>query len=81
LKAKEAKLQEILKTIAGSIEDGLFIAVPGGLCRYCEFKIVCGTWTQMLFDRKAKDPRVKGYLEMLAEETEESEEWNLTQSL
>ena len=29
LKAKEAKLQEILKTIAGGIEDGVFIAVPG----------------------------------------------------
>jgi CRISPR/Cas system-associated exonuclease Cas4 (RecB family) len=74
LKAKEAKLQEILKTIAGSIEDGVFIAVPDGQCRYCEFKIICGTWTQILFERKVKDPRVKGYLEMLAEETEESEE-------
>jgi len=74
LKAKEAKLQEILKTIAGSIEDGVFIAVPDGQCRYCDLKIICGTWTQILFDRKAKDPRVKGYLEMHAEETEESEE-------
>ncbi len=74
LKAKEAKLQEILKTIAKSIEDGVFIAVPDVQCRYCEFKIVCGTWTQILFDRKAKDPRVKRYLEMLAEETEENEE-------
>jgi len=74
LEAKEAKLQEILKTIAGSIEEGVFIAVPDGQCRYCEFKIICGTWTQILFERKAKDPRVKGYLGMLAEETEESEE-------
>ena len=74
LKAKEAKLQEILKTIAGCIEDGVFIAVPDGQCRYCELKIICGTWTQILFERKAKDPRVKGYLEMLTEETEESEE-------
>jgi ATP-dependent helicase/nuclease subunit B len=74
LKAKEAKLQEILKTIAESIEDGVFIAVPDGQCRYCEFKIICGSWTQILFQRKAKDPRVKDYLEMLAEETEENEE-------
>jgi len=74
LKAKEAKLQEILKTIAGCIEDGVFIAVPDGQCRYCELKIICGTWTQILFERKTKDPRVKRYLEMLAEETEESEE-------
>jgi ATP-dependent helicase/DNAse subunit B len=74
LKAKEAKLQEILKTIAGSIEDGIFIAVPDGQCRYCDLEIVCGSWTQILFKRKAKDPRVKGYLEMLTEESEESEE-------
>jgi len=69
LKAKEAKLQEIMKTIAGSIEDGVFIAVPDGQCRYCEFKIICGSWTQILFDRKAKDPRVKSYLEMLTSPT------------
>jgi ATP-dependent helicase/DNAse subunit B len=74
LKAKEAKLQEILKAIAGSIEDGVFIAVPDGQCRYCDFRIICGSWAQILFERKAKDPRVKRYLEMFAEETEESEE-------
>jgi len=74
LKAKEDKLQEILKTIAGSIEDGIFIAVPDGQCRYSDLEIVCGSWTQILFKRKAKDPRVKGYLEMLTEESEESEE-------
>ncbi len=73
LKAKEAKLQEILKTIAGGIEGGVFIAVPDGGCRYCDFKMICGTWTRLLFDRKAKDPRVKKYLEMVAEETEERE--------
>ncbi|MGQ9646272.1 MAG: PD-(D/E)XK nuclease family protein [Thermodesulfobacteriota bacterium] len=74
LKAKETQLQEILKTIAGSIEDGIFVAVPNGQCRSCELKIICGSWTQILFDQKAKDPRVKGYLEMLTKETEESEE-------
>jgi ATP-dependent helicase/DNAse subunit B len=74
LKAKEGKLQEILNTIVASIEDGIFIAVPDGQCRYCDLKIICGTWTQILFDRKAKDPRVKGYLEMIAQETEGSEE-------
>jgi len=73
LRAKEAKLQEILKTIAGSIEDGVFIAVPDGQCRYCELKIICGPWTQILFNRKSKDPRVKRYLEMAKEETEEGE--------
>jgi ATP-dependent helicase/DNAse subunit B len=71
LTAKEAELQEILKTIAGSIEEGVFIAVPNAQCRYCELKIICGTWTEMLFNRKSKDPRVKRYLEM--KETEKSE--------
>jgi hypothetical protein len=37
-------------------------------------KIICGSWTPILFGRKAKDPRVKSYLEMLTEEGEESEE-------
>ncbi|HUL37512.1 MAG TPA: PD-(D/E)XK nuclease family protein [Thermodesulfobacteriota bacterium] len=74
LTAKEAELQEILRTIAGSVEDGIFIAVPDGRCRYCELKIACGTSTEMLFNRKSKDPRVKRYLEMLEGEAEESGE-------
>jgi ATP-dependent helicase/nuclease subunit B len=74
LKAKEAKLQEILKTIAAGIEGAVFLAVPDGRCRYCRLKMICGTWTQTLFERKAKDPRVKRYLEMITEETEESKE-------
>jgi ATP-dependent helicase/nuclease subunit B len=74
LKTKEAKLQEILKTITEGIEGGVFLAVPDGRCRYCGFKMICGTWTQTLFDRKAKDPKVKRYLEMITEETEESGE-------
>jgi ATP-dependent helicase/DNAse subunit B len=73
LKAKETKLHEILNTIVASIEDGIFIAVPTGQCGYCELKIICGTWTEILFERKAKDPKVKRYLEMLEEEAEESE--------
>ena len=64
---KEAELQEILKTIAGGIEEGIFIAVPDDQnCkyRYCDFRMICGPWTQILFNRKSKDPRVKRYLEM-----------------
>jgi RecB family exonuclease len=74
LKTREAGLHEILKTIAASIEDGIFIAVPGGQCRYCDLKLACGTSTQMIFDRKKGDPRVKRYLGMLGEEPEEGEE-------
>ncbi len=74
LKAKEPMLQGILKTIAAGIENGVFIAVPGGRCPYCELGIICGPWTQTLFDRKAEDPKVKDYLEMIREETEESQE-------
>jgi len=77
LKAKEAELQEILETIAGGIEEGVFIPVPDDQnCkyRYCDFRTICGPWTQILFHRKSKDPRVKRYLEMTKEETEKSEE-------
>jgi len=74
LQAKKATLQQILETIARCIEDGVFIAVPNDRCRYCELKTICGTWTETLFERKAKDPRVKGYLTILAGEAKESEE-------
>jgi len=68
LDERESELQEILKTIAGGIEEGVFIPYPDDQnCkyRYCDFRSVCGPWTRILFDRKANDPRVKGYLEML----------------
>jgi len=77
LDEREAELQEILETIAGGIEEGVFIPVPDDQnCkyRYCDFRKICGPWTQILFNRKSKDPRVKRYLEMTKEETEESEE-------
>ena len=76
LEAREGDLHKILKAIAGGIKEGVFIAVPDNQnCRYryCDFKMICGSWAQILFDRKAKDPRVKKYLEMLEEETKESE--------
>lgn len=72
LEARKGDLHAILETIAGSMEEGVFIAVPDGYCRYCDFKIICGSWTQILFDRKAKDPKVKRYLEMVAKETQEN---------
>jgi len=74
LEAKETELQEILKTIAGSIEEGVFIAAPDYQCDYCDFEMICGNWTPMLFDRKAKDPRVKRYLEMRTGEKEDTGE-------
>jgi ATP-dependent helicase/nuclease subunit B len=77
LDEREAELQEILKTIAGGIEEGVFIPYPDDQnCkyRYCDFRLICGPWTQILFNRKSKDPRVRRYLEMVTEETEEREE-------
>jgi ATP-dependent helicase/DNAse subunit B len=77
LDERESELQEILKTIAGGIEEGVFIPVPDDQnCRYryCDFRMICGPWTRVLFNRKLKDPRVKRYLKMAKEETEESEE-------
>lgn len=73
LVAKRKEIQHILKTISEGIEDGVFIAVPGDLCRICDFKIICGTWTEILFERKTKDPRVKRFLEMVGEISQETE--------
>jgi ATP-dependent helicase/DNAse subunit B len=77
LDERESELQGILKTIAEGIEEGVFIPYPDDQnCkyRYCDFRIICGSWAQILFNRKSKDPRVKRYLEMAEEETEEGEE-------
>ncbi|MGB9628347.1 MAG: PD-(D/E)XK nuclease family protein, partial [Thermodesulfobacteriota bacterium] len=76
LDQKESELQEILETIAQSIEEGIFIPYPDDQnCKYrsCDFRLVCGSWAQILFDRKSKDPKVKRYLEMVTEEARESE--------
>jgi len=74
LMAKREELQSILKIISQGIEEGVFMAVPGDLCRICNFKIICGTWTETLFERKAKDPRVKRYLDMVGIMVKEAKE-------
>jgi len=74
LMAKREELQSILKIISQGIEEGVFMAVPGNLCQLCDFKIICGTWTETLFERKAKDPRVKRYLEMVGIMVQEAKE-------
>lgn len=73
LEEKEGELREILKTIAAGIEDGIFIAVPDKQCDYCDFKLVCGGLSKILFNRKKGDSKVKRYLEMQRGEREELE--------
>lgn len=77
LDEKAGELQEILETFASGIEDGIFIPVPDHQdCqyRYCDFRTICGSWTQTLFERKSGDPRVKRYLRLTREESNEMEE-------
>ncbi len=77
LEEKEGELQEILKTLVHGIEDGIFVALPDSKgCRYrtCDFKRICGSWTPILFHRKSKDPKVKRFLEVIRELSEEGEE-------
>lgn len=74
LDAKEGELQEILETLARGIEDGIFIPVPDNQdCkyRYCDFRMICGSWSNILFNRKSDDPKVKRYLKVTREEPEE----------
>ena len=77
LDGREPELHAILQTIAEGIEEGIFIPFPDNQnCRYrfCDFRVICSSWSRLLFDRKSKDPRIKRYLEMATEETEEAEE-------
>ena len=59
LDERESELQEILMTIAGGIEEGVFIPYPDDQnCkyRYCDFRMICGPWTQILFQSQIKGP-------------------------
>ncbi len=76
LEKKEDELLEILETLASGIEDGIFIPVPDRQdckSRYCDFRTICGSWAQVLFDRKSNDPKVKRYLKVTREESVEIE--------
>ena len=77
LDEKEGELQEILETLGKGIEEGIFIPVPDHQdCRYrnCDFRMICGSWSKMVFESKSKDPRVKRYLTLGEDEIEEREE-------
>ncbi len=71
LEKRKGDLHNIIRTITGGIEEGIFIARPSPFCRNCDFKLVCGTWSGILFDRKKMDPRVKEYLKMRGIEKDE----------
>lgn len=64
LEKRKGDLHNIIRTITGGIEEGIFLANPSPFCRNCDFTLVCGTWSRFLFDRKRMDPRVKEYLKM-----------------
>ncbi len=74
LEKREEDLHNIIRTITGGIENGMFIANPSNFCRNCDFKLVCGTWGRFLFDRKKTDPRVKEYLKMREGEGEDEKD-------
>lgn len=75
LKRREEELHQIIRIITGGIEAGLFLAIPGNDCENCDFRLVCGSWSKYLFNRKKTDPRVEEYLKMRkGEKSEESDE-------
>ncbi len=77
LEQKEAELQKILKTLAKSIEEGIFIPLPDDQkCRYrfCNFRFICGSWTKIIFDQKSGDPKVRGLLDLVRGKAEEEQE-------
>jgi len=63
LDARMDELKQILATVEGCIEQGVFIATPDkSKCTYCDFKDVCGANKAVLFERKQDDPAVADLL-------------------
>jgi CRISPR/Cas system-associated exonuclease Cas4 (RecB family) len=66
LEKRMEEFKEILETIIGGIENGLFFANPSKIqCKNCGFSSICPAYGEALFAAKsAADPRAERYLVM-----------------
>jgi len=68
----EDRFHEVVEIIASGIEQGIFPANPGAPdsrenCRYCDFKRICPANIDLLWERKAQDPKIAHYLSFSGE--------------
>ncbi len=81
LDAVETKFRETVEVIANGVRSGVFPAVPGPTrnaepenCRFCDFKRVCPTNRQALWERKRESPEAAPYTKLGGIATDEADE-------
>ncbi|MDE2899904.1 MAG: PD-(D/E)XK nuclease family protein [Chloroflexota bacterium] len=82
LDAVETKFRETVEVIATGVRGGVFPAVPGPAgqggeaenCRFCDFKRVCPTNRQALWERKRESPEAAAYTRLGGITTDEADE-------
>jgi ATP-dependent helicase/nuclease subunit B len=58
-------LKDIVQTITGGIERGLFFQREDEWnCRFCAYSLICGKAIDLRLQRKKRDPIIKDYLKM-----------------
>jgi hypothetical protein len=69
--------RQAVSTITSGIRAGLFPANPGAAarggfenCTYCDFNSLCSSRREVFWERKKRDPRLTGYLEMAGGESQ-----------
>jgi ATP-dependent helicase/DNAse subunit B len=68
--------RQAVSTITSGIQAGLFPANPGAAarggfenCTYCDFNSLCPSRREVSWERKKRDPRLAGYLELAGGES------------
>jgi len=72
----EIPFRKAVATITSGIRAGLFPANPGAAdrggfknCNYCDFNSLCPSRREVFWERKKRDTRLAGYLELAGPET------------
>jgi ATP-dependent helicase/DNAse subunit B len=68
LEAEKGALEHVVDTICGSVDMGLFFAVPGKYCKNCNFLEICGSQRLSLFGLKKADAKARAYLSLGGED-------------
>jgi len=71
LNAQHGRFQQVMDAIADGVATGDFHAQPSGdSCRYCDFKMLCGSDREKAARAKQRDPHVAEFMHVLRGDTE-----------
>ncbi len=71
LQGQYGRFQQVMDAIAGGVATGDFHAQPSvDSCRYCDFKMLCGSRREKVARAKEHDPHVARFMHVLRGDTE-----------